>query len=155
MLISCCTKTSNSITDNNDNQFKFRLKEADIDEFNTFSGTVSRKYISGIKTWTFKLTDTEQKSINDYAKSLKIQDIDVIVDKDSCDNGEIKISFPTIDHELEFKLGDGQTKTFKWGNNNCDDVTIRTIQQFADSLKSLILKKNELKDIEETDILIL
>lgn len=146
LIISC---------DKQDDNFYFRYNVADIDEIDTQTGTIWRRYSSGKQSWTFKLTDNEQRMINDYAVNFKIKDIKAVVDTETCENGEIKISFPAIDHEFEFRFGTRQTTLFKWGNNDCDNPIIHDLQNFVDSLRTIILQKETLKDIRKTDILIL
>ena len=126
-----------------------------MQEVNTFNGTIWRKYIAGKDTLVFKLTEYEQKLISSYAEEIGIHGIRTIVDKDSCDDGEIRKSLPILDYKLEFQFDNGQRRTFEWHNNDCDDPTIELVQVFADSLTKIILKKDELKDIKDFDLIIL
>ena len=117
---------------------------------------MTRKYTYGQQSRNFELTTNEVKTIYDYAKSIGLSVIAIPSDEKACGDGdEITISFPALTYELEFQIDSGQRRKLIWGNNNCDNPTIKKVQNFADSVKSMILRKRELSDLEESDILLL
>lgn len=148
IIIVTCTTKSHTID--------IRFNDNRIESIDTFKGQVTRKYSYGQQSRNFKLTSSDIMTIYNYAKSIGLSVIAFPSDEKACGNrDEIAISFPALTYELEFQIDGGQRKKLVWGNNDCNNPTIQKIQNFADSVKSMILRKRELIDLEESDIILL
>jgi len=147
ILVSCTTKS---------HTIDIRFNDNGIELIDTFSGQVTRTYSYGTQKRAFKLTSQESKTIYDYANSIGLSYIAIPSDEKACKGqDEITISFPTLTYELEFQIDGGQKARLAWGNNDCDNPTIKKVQSFSDSVKALILRKQELLDLEKSDIILL
>ena len=134
----------------------FRYNYNGIDEINTFDNQLTRNYANGQKKVKFELTADERKAIAKYADSIKLDQIQIPKYDLTCGGKDvINISFPSLTHKLEFSINNRTKRKLNWGNNDCDDPTIKSLQDFADSLRRMILRKKELRDLKQTDILTL
>lgn len=147
ILVSCTTKS---------HTINIRFNDNGIELIDTFAGQVTRKYTYGQQSRNFKLTANEMKTIYSYAKSIGLSVIAIPSNKEACgDSDTLTVSFPALFYELEFQIDGGQQRKLIWDNNDCDNPTIRKVQNFADSVKSMILRKRELSDLVKSDIILL
>ena len=134
--------------------FEFRYNDNGIDEIDTFDNLFTREYTTGQKRIKFELTKEEQEVINNYAARIDIGRLNIPEDDNYCDAEEVS-GFPALHHELEFSINNGDLRKIEWGYNDCDNPKITKVQNFVDSLKQMILRKEEFKDLKSTDILLL
>ncbi len=131
--------------------FDFKYDENGIDKINTFNSTFKRSYIDSVVVIEFELTVEERKMISDYAANLGLHKIKAPVRIKKCGT----VSFPALIYQLEFVNNRREIIDLIWGNNDCDDKTIKKLQTFVESVHKLILSKKEFRDLKETDILLL
>jgi hypothetical protein len=131
--------------------FDFKYDDNGIDKINTFNNTFKRSYIDSIVVIEFKLTEGEQEIISDYAMKLGLHKIKAPIRAKKCGT----VSFPALTYQLEFLNDKKEIINLIWGNNDCDDKTIKKLQTFVGRVHKLILSKEEFKNLKETDILLL
>ena len=134
--------------------FEFKYNDNGIDEINTFEKLFTREYTTGQKQIKFEFTKEEQEVINKYAARIDIGRLNIPEDDNYCDAEEESL-FPALHHEFTFSINNGDLKKIDWGYNDCDNSEITKIQNFIDSVKQMIFRKDEFKDLKGTDILLL
>jgi len=132
-------------------RFDFKFNDNEIDKINTFDGTFKRAYIDSSTTVQFKLTEVEIRTIAEYAHKYGLDKIKPPIKRDDCG----AVSFPAMTFELEFFNKKGELIQLNWGNNNCNNKTVNKLHNFTVKVHQLIIRKEELKNLKDTDILIL
>jgi hypothetical protein len=134
-----------------------RFNDNGIETIDTFQGIVTRNYLYGRQqNAQFVLTDEDRRIINKYAASIGLEYVAIPSDEKACGGlDEISISFPALIYELEFSINGKPTRKLIWGNNEYDNPTIKKVQAFSDSVRNLILRKPELRDLEKSDMILL